>query len=426
MFFFFFNELYTIADIKIAFKNICLRKMLSDGYFDMSTYIYGKLSKEELYAKLIGKKSKYAKLYQIDYPKEIEAYDVWMTNFGSNEDVVCNSDYNPDYEESIAIVNWVYSLLENDKSRELFTKELFRHEKSLDGIMNDVSIKNGVVYNKETVDLNIFSDITRISSFNSSLEREGQILVYRGHSNANYILQPSIMRNANLEKNESSLYHELLINCPNDFINCNTHLEKLVHMQHYGLPTRLLDVTRNLLVAIYFACEKAFESYGEVVLVQIEYDNIKYPQSDVVSILASLPALSSEKREEIYNLACDDKIGDERFNDEAKILLHEIRIEKPSFQPEIKKKDVLNSYFVYALKNNNRIIKQDGAFIICGLLGEQNTLEKFRYKNGNKKVVILVDKKEEILKELEQYSINKSTLFPEIESVAKYLQKKYS
>ena len=426
MFFFFFNELYTIADIKIAFKNICLRKMLSDGYFDMSTYIYGKLSKEELYAKLIGKKSKYAKLYQIDYPKEIEAYDVWMTNFGSNEDVVCNSDYNSDYEESIAIVNWVYSLLENDKSRELFTKELFRHEKSLDGIMNDVSIKNGVVYNKETVDLNIFSDITRISSFISSLEREGQILVYRGHSNANYILQPSIMRNANLEKNESSLYHELLINCPNDFINCNTHLEKLVHMQHYGLPTRLLDVTRNLLVAIYFACEKAFESYGEVVLVQIEYDNIKYPQSDVVSILASLPALSSEKREEIYNLACDDKIGDERFNDEAKILLHEIRIEKPSFQPEIKKKDVLNSYFVYALKNNNRIIKQDGAFIICGLLGEQNTLEKFRYKNGNKKVVILVDKKEEILKELEQYSINKSTLFPEIESVAKYLQKKYS
>ena len=217
-----------------------------------------------------------------------------------------------------------------------------------------------------------------------------------------------------------------MINFPNDFINCNTHLEKLVHMQHYGLPTRLLDVTRNLLVAIYFACEESFDSYGEVVLVKTEYGNIKYPQSDMVSILASLPVLSFEKREEIYNLACDDKITDKQFNDKAKILLHEIRIEKPSFQPEIKKEDVLNSYFVYASKNNNRIIKQDGAFIICGLLGKQNTLEKFRYKNGNKKVVILVDKKEEILKELEQYSINKSTLFPEIESVAKYLQKKYS
>lgn len=362
----------------------------------------------------------------MNYPSEGDAYSVWTDNLGSDEDGECISVYEPDYEESIAIVNWVYNLLKNDKSRESFTKELLKHEKTLDGIINDVTIEKGVVYNKETVELRIFSNVARISSFVSALGSKGEILAFRGHSNANYIMQPSIMRNSNLEKNESNLYHELLINCPNDFINCNTHLEKLVHMQHYGLPTRLLDVTRNLLVAIYFACEESFDSYGEVVLVKTEYGNIKYPQSDMVSILASLPALSSEKREEIYNLACDDEITDKQFNDKAKILLHEIRIEKPSFQPEIKKEDVLNSYFVYALKNNNRIIKQDGAFIICGLLGKQNTLEKFRYKNGNKKVVILIDKKEEILKELEKYSINQSTLFPEIESVAKYLRKKYS
>ena len=35
-YFYFFDDLYYIEDIQQAFKNICLDKMLSDGYFDMS------------------------------------------------------------------------------------------------------------------------------------------------------------------------------------------------------------------------------------------------------------------------------------------------------------------------------------------------------------------------------------------------------
>lgn len=36
MFFFFFDGLYNITGIQKAFKNVCLDKMLSDGYFDNS------------------------------------------------------------------------------------------------------------------------------------------------------------------------------------------------------------------------------------------------------------------------------------------------------------------------------------------------------------------------------------------------------
>ena len=63
-YFYFFDDLYYIEDIQQAFKNICLDKMLSDGYFDMSAYIFGRLKKEDIYARLVASKSRYAVLYQ--------------------------------------------------------------------------------------------------------------------------------------------------------------------------------------------------------------------------------------------------------------------------------------------------------------------------------------------------------------------------
>ena len=52
MFSFFFERLYHIQDIQQAFKSICLDKMLSEGYFDMSLYIYGRIKKEDVRGRL--------------------------------------------------------------------------------------------------------------------------------------------------------------------------------------------------------------------------------------------------------------------------------------------------------------------------------------------------------------------------------------
>lgn len=111
------------------------------------------------------------------------------------------------------------------------------------------------------------------------------------------------MRNNKWFNNESAMYNDIIINCPESFSKCNTHLEKLVEMQHYGLPTRLLDITRNPLVALYFACESNYDNYGEVVLIAAEKKDIKYPQSDSVSVLSSLPLFSRKNQEHIRDCA---------------------------------------------------------------------------------------------------------------------------
>ena len=422
-FFFFFEQLYNVFEIQEAFKKVCLEKMLHDGYIDMHVFIKGRMTKEDISAKLKKEGSKYEALYQKTFPKQDLAYKFWMENFSAEDKEYTYSSLTD--TEAIAIVNWVYRILKNAEQRTEFTKAIFGYVKELHGIQQNIAYAQGVFYNKAKVELNFFASINQITSFVSGLN-PSQRLFFRGHSNPNYLLLPSVMRSDSTRKKESEMYHELLINCPDNFEKCNSHLEKLVEMQHYGLPTRLLDITRNLLVALFFACENNPETYGEVVLISVDESDIKYPQSDTATVLSSLPVFSAEKQKELYNWAIDPSVDQAKFNELAARLLHEIRFEKPAFQPEINKEHIISNYVVYALKNNKRIVKQDGAFIICGLGDTVSTLEKFRYKNKGKKVVLLLSNKKKILNQLEQYSINRASLFPEIECVADYIKQKYS
>lgn len=85
---------------------------------------------------------------------------------------------------------------------------------------------------------------------------DGTETFYRGHADKDWVLLPSIFRTPNGIANEHLLFRDMVAHTPKSFAECKSALDYLVQMQHYELPTRLLDVTMNPLVALYFACKQ--------------------------------------------------------------------------------------------------------------------------------------------------------------------------
>lgn len=429
MFFFFFDGLYHDSIIQKAFEMICLNKLVTDGYFDMSIYIYGRIKKSDISEKLYAIDSKYTILYSLPRPNSENAMAFWNEHFSYNNEIVHDEKSNNEIllqqDEASAIVYWVYKILKNSEERIDFTNELFKNVEKCHKIAKYIKSTNGAFYNSKEVDVYFAKSLYSFNKILSKIKNDSnKKIFYRGHANANYFLIPSIMRKKSWAENEAEMYNELIINCPESFEKCNTHLEKLVEMQHYGLPTRLLDITRNPLVALFFAAETEQNSYGEVVIISADKEQIKYPQSDTATVLSSLPLFKYKDQKEIKTQA-ELSANDGDFNDNVPRLLHEVRLEKPAFLPQIIKDEILDSFIVYALKNNNRIIKQDGAFILCGLADNYDVLNKYKYQEKNKRIIILIDKKKKILNDLNRISINHSTLFPEIECVSDYIKNQY-
>ncbi|MCA3185561.1 MAG: FRG domain-containing protein [Methylobacterium sp.] len=255
-----------------------------------------------------------------------------------------------------------------------------------------------------------------------------QIIVYRGHADSEYLLIPSIFRNKERYENEHILLRELLASHPEDFSSDSSALEMLVRMQHFSLPTRLLDVTFNPLVALYFACEPVYRRIelkssatkmrvradGEVVLLSLPKMRVRYFDSDTVSCIANIARLSHSLKDKI-----DTRQQIFEFNQTlpVKRLIHFIRQEKNGFEAEIKPKDLDSIILVKPKQNNKRIIAQSGAFFIFGLTQE---LVDPKFATVNR-MTISAKSKKGILRDLDKLGINEKTLFPDIERSAKYI-----
>jgi hypothetical protein len=258
------------------------------------------------------------------------------------------------------------------------------------------------------------------------LNHDGREVFYRGHSNSKkYRLEPCIFRkdergNFIYRDVEDRMYRELLVSNSVDFEGDIYTLDRLVRMQHYSLPSRLLDITSNPLIGLYFACRSNPDQDGEVIVFSMNRDQIKYFDSDTASCIANLTRVSKESKDSIDFSSNDIR----KFNKQKPIkqLLHFIKEEKPFFEGRLDPRHLRSVICVKGKHTNNRIAFQSGAFL---LFGEEAILDE----GGTPDITvnrIAVTNKKNVLRELDQLNINESTVFPYIENSARYIAQKFA
>lgn len=238
---------------------------------------------------------------------------------------------------------------------------------------------------------------------------------FRGQGNSSWELIPNVFRKRS--ESDVSVIDEMDLLKQADkaawqyLHGSGFRLEKLIFLQHHGLATRLLDLTRNPLVALYFACEDTendgcvFKGSGSVddIIIAEKYADILYEK-----FTADYAAVSKTEMAEAINVT-EDMVDAFCY---------------PILVPQI--------------NNTERIIAQSGIFLLPPLIQKSlSTPDLYTFQKGpynfddkkffNKnrvisdKIIIPKELKPEFLKQLDTLGINEFTIYHDLDHLLKYL-----
>lgn len=292
--------------------------------------------------------------------------------------------------------------------------------------------------------------IKEIISFVTDLKITNNILLaFRGETKdyKETALTPSLYRLPHYINNEELIYREMQRFNDNEFLNDITAFDKLSRMQHYSAPTRLLDISADIMSAIYFAIankEDLEKDDAIIYIFELKEKQLKYYDSDSVSVvsnIAKIPLMDRNSLKSKNSLLCDVtkyRNKKRKFNQQksSKFLRHEIREEKPQFEPILNPKDLTSIQCIYPKLTSSRIKSQKGFFLLFGLnpnnsekpiklIENDNLLDDSRVKHPISKIHKLRLKSSNIKKmkkDLKNLGVTEPFIYPEIDKVADYLK----
>lgn len=238
-------------------------------------------------------------------------------------------------------------------------------------------------------------------------------VMYRGQTDNKFKnISASINRDDGYINNEHFIIAEILNKKSYDFKELNLPIEQLSKMQHYGFPTRLIDITSDPLIALYFAVENTENlSDGEVfVFIKNTYD-LNSKQANVVSLLSNIKSYDidyiKEKYEEVYN----EQINSDEILEYAGENIYITGTERLK-------------------ETNERLFNQKGSFIVCGnkILDNRVTNKLLDINKDEAHQVIRIPfEYKRIIKDTldEKFAINEGFIYPELQSFANYIKSKY-
>lgn len=211
---------------------------------------------------------------------------------------------------------------------------------------------------------------------------------YRGHSNSAWDLMPSLMRQADWIKKEKELFYEFKKTASRLFDKRTNDWEILFDMQHYWIPTRLLDWSTVMGVAVAF----------------ILHDDHGHSGDSAIFVLDPEGLNRISGRDEIINVP-----EDKTYEYQPIYWDHRpVRIEKPlAIRPSM---------------ITDRIQAQKGVFTVHGM--PENGFESGEAANCVKKVILPGSAKEEARDFLKWANLDEYTIYPDIVGMARHIKRK--
>ena len=252
--------------------------------------------------------------------------------------------------------------------------------------------------------------ISTLGEFTAEVEAialTDEILWFRGTGNKDYKLLPSLYRHPKIKDPIALIAQEqeilnrfkqrsypYLTRTPAD------EWDFFFIMQHFGVPTRLLDWSENPFVALYFALTSAAR------------DSISKAYASDAAIWVLDPKKWNEKALEDISVA-------EILSPDDPLM----GVYRPS-----NKRMRGNTVTIFGNHNSTRIVAQKGAFVLFGK--KMDPMEEVFVTDSYpidclQKLIIPVDAIGPMLKSLTRIGITDSVVFPDLEGLAKEIKRKY-